>query len=338
MRFTNFSLFIVLSFFSASILAEPFWGAKASSPADTRPVDLKKGHFIWDSQIEPRGPITIIVSLPEQLAYVYRNGVRIGVSTVSTGKKGHRTPTGVFTILNKDRHHHSKKYNNAAMPYSERLTWDGVALHAGGLPGYPSSHGCIHLPTVFAKDLFKITSTGMTVVVADETSAPRDVVHPSMLSPVDTAGNPLAEEHLSSQQKFEWYPEKSTTGPVTILISGADKRVLVFRNGVEIGRSRMSIVDPATPLGTHAYMAVHGKGAGSKTDWKVVGLPGHAKESGGKHDQNAIERVKISSKFVAKFKSLLTPGVTMMLTDASVHPHTTGARLNVVDADYHGEG
>jgi len=338
MKFTNFSLFFILSLFSASILAEPFWGAKRSSPADTLPANLKKGHFIWENQIEPRGPITIVVSLPEQLAYVYRNGVRIGVSTVSTGKKGHRTPTGVFTILNKDRHHHSKTYNNAAMPYSERLTWDGVALHAGGLPGYPSSHGCIHLPTVFAKDLFQITSTGMTVVVADETSAPRDVVHPSMLSPVDSAGNPVAEEHLSSRQKFEWYPEKSTTGPVTILISGADKRVLVFRNGVEIGRSRTSIVDPGTPLGTHAYMAVHGKGAGVKTDWKVVGLPGHAKESSGKHDQNAIERVKISSKFVALFKSLLTPGVTMMITDAPVHPHTTGVRLNVVTANHQGEG
>ena len=96
----------------------------------------------------------MIVSLPEQLAYVYRNGVVIGVATVSTGKKGHETPTGVFTILQKDANHHSSLYNNAPMKFQERLTWDGVALHAGGLPGYPSSHGCVHLPSKFAEELF----------------------------------------------------------------------------------------------------------------------------------------------------------------------------------------
>ncbi len=330
-----FPLFLLLT---TAVKAEPFWGAKASSPVDTPSEALRHGQFVWDSQAEPSGPIVIVVSLPEQRAYVYRNGVQIGVSTVSTGKKGHRTPTGVFTILNKDRHHHSKKYNNAAMPFSERLTWDGVALHAGGLPGYPSSHGCIHLPSVFAKDLFKITSKGMTVVVADEASAPRDVAHPSMLAPVDASGKPVAEEHLSMRKKYEWHPEKSPTGPVTILISSADKRVLVFRNGVEIGRARMSVVNPEIPLGTHLYMAVSGKGSGSKTDWKVVGLPRHSNKGAGKHELQAIERVKISSRFVASFKKLLAPGVTMMLTDAPVQQHTTGARLNVVNAYVKREG
>ncbi len=73
----------------------------------------------------------------------YRNGVRIAVSTCSTGKKGHETPTGVFTILEKDKDHHSSTYNNAPMPNMNRLTWSGVALHAGNLPGYPASHGCV---------------------------------------------------------------------------------------------------------------------------------------------------------------------------------------------------
>jgi lipoprotein-anchoring transpeptidase ErfK/SrfK len=99
----------------------------------------------------------MIVSVPEQRARVYRNGISIGVTTVSTGRPGHATPIGVFTILNKDKDHRSKKYNDAPMPYSERLTWDGVALHAGGLPGYPESHGCIHLPTRFAQLLFDVT-------------------------------------------------------------------------------------------------------------------------------------------------------------------------------------
>ena len=81
----------------------------------------------------------MVVSLTEQRAYVYRNGVEIGYTTVSTGKPGHETPTGILTITQKDKDHHLSKYNNAPMLYQERLTWDGVALHAGGLPGYPES-------------------------------------------------------------------------------------------------------------------------------------------------------------------------------------------------------
>src|SRR5262249_60590048 len=119
-------------------LAVPFWGARDSLPAETPPESLRPGQFVWNPDVATSGPITMIVSLDEQRAYVYRNGLRIGYTTVSTGRKGHATPLGVFTILQKDRDHHSDKYNDAAMPWQERLTWDGVALHAGGPPGYPS--------------------------------------------------------------------------------------------------------------------------------------------------------------------------------------------------------
>ena len=101
------------------------------------PSMLKPGEYAWHPELSPQGPVVLIVSLPEQLAYVYRNGVIIGASTVSTGKKGHETPTGVFTILQKHEDHYSNLYNNAPMPYMQRLTWTGVALHAGRLPGVP---------------------------------------------------------------------------------------------------------------------------------------------------------------------------------------------------------
>jgi lipoprotein-anchoring transpeptidase ErfK/SrfK len=93
----------------------------------------------------------VIITLPRQLAFVYRNGVLIGVSTVSSGTKGHATPTGVFTVLQKKVEHYSNLYNAAPMPYMQRLTWDGIAMHAGNLPGYPASHGCVRLPKAFAK-------------------------------------------------------------------------------------------------------------------------------------------------------------------------------------------
>ncbi len=172
---------------AGSAFALPFWGAKESSPIGTSPAALNPGEFVWAPGIAPDGPIVVIVSLTEQRAYVYRNGIEIGYTTVSTGKPGHETPTGIFTILQKDANHHSSKYNNAPMPYQERLTWDGVALHAGGLPGYPESHGCVHLPSKFSEELFGVTQLGMTVVVVDEKTAPADVVHPAALVPVSAS-------------------------------------------------------------------------------------------------------------------------------------------------------
>ena len=143
--FRIFFVIVLTIIFTSSSFATPFWGEKTSRPVDTVPFMLNPGQFIWKGDAVPSGPIVVVVSLLEQRVYVYRNGIRIGVSTASTGKPGHGTPTGVFMVLQKDKDHNSKTYNNAPMPYTERLTWDGVALHAGGLPGYPSSHGCIHL-------------------------------------------------------------------------------------------------------------------------------------------------------------------------------------------------
>ncbi|NJN47182.1 MAG: L,D-transpeptidase, partial [Candidatus Competibacteraceae bacterium] len=280
-----------------------------------------------EGQLEPSGPIVIVVSLPEQRASVYRNGVRIGIATVSTGKRGHRTPTGVFTILNKDKDHHSKTYGNAPMPYSERLTWDGVALHAGGLPGYPSSHGCVHLPSEFARQLFEITEKGMTVVIADEATAPRHVAHPHALAPVDAAsGETQPVAPLAGAQDFRWQPEQSPTGPVTVVISAADQRVLVLRNGIEIGRSRIALGNTNRSLGTHAYMAVEGEGRGPKRyvsyndaaplRWVAVSLPGHAGSGRWEHDTEPTQHFRMPEEFAAALDALLEPGVTMLVTDA----------------------
>jgi hypothetical protein len=109
---------------------------------------------------------------------VYRGGTRIGVSTISTGRPGHDTPPGVFTILQKQKMHRSTLYDDAPMPFMQRLTWDGIALHAGRLPGYPASHGCIRLPKAFAEALYGVTDHGGVVVVADDATFANDVVRP----------------------------------------------------------------------------------------------------------------------------------------------------------------
>lgn len=132
---------------------------------------LQPGEFEWS--VDPssvRGPLLIVISLAEQRAWVFRNGERVATSTVSTGKAGKETPTGVFPILEKKKVHHSNRYDNAPMPFMQRLTWDGIAIHAGRLPGYPASHGCVRLPKEFARTLFDVTNRNETVVISNDGS------------------------------------------------------------------------------------------------------------------------------------------------------------------------
>ena len=128
--------------------------------------DLKPGGYWWAANAPTDGEIEVVVSLEDQHAYVYRAGELIGVSTISSGKPGKDTPPGIFPILEKKRMHHSRKYDNAPMPYMQRLDQYGIALHAGMIPGRPASHGCVRLPAAFAAKLFAMTSVGDRVVIA----------------------------------------------------------------------------------------------------------------------------------------------------------------------------
>lgn len=328
-----------LSLASTAVAAVPVWGAKQSSAADLPPSQLKPGEWIWGGRGASPGPMAVIVSLTEQRAYAYRNGILIGVSTVSTGKKGYETPTGVFTILQKDKDHHSKKYDNAPMPYQERLTWDGVALHAGGLPGYPESHGCVHLPTEFARLLFESTNMGMTVVVAKEGTAPVTVVHPSAVIPIDPRnGSDLDLPPLADGEPYRWNPDASPTGPISMVLSVPDGRVVVFRNGIEIGRSRVEVNDPL--IGTHAfivgqgYMADTPNRAGLRMpNWITIGIPGHGDEAGKVVDEALADRVAVPREFMEKLLPLLTPGSVLLATDESVSPASTGGKVEVIDSN-----
>lgn len=318
----------------------PFWGAKSSSPADTLPSQLKPGEWIWDARISAQGPIVVVASLTEERAYVYRNGIIIGVSTTSSGKDGYKTPTGVFTILQKNKDHRSNIYNNAAMPYMQRLTWSGVALHAGGLPGYPSSHGCIHLPSEFARQLFEVSPMGMTVVVADEQTAPHETAHPRGLSPVHPkTGTPASQLALADDMAFRWEPELAPEGPVSLLLSGSDKRVFVYRNGVEIGRSRIAMRDPTKPLGTHVLIVnerspgdtsapIPGK---SEPNWTLIGIAGRADEHGKPANPEAVNNIVLPRVFVESVYPLLVPGVTLLVTDQPMLSSTTGVPMDVID-------
>jgi len=319
----------------------PFWGAHASVPVDTPLDQLKKGEFLWMGDAVTSGPVVMVVSLNEQRAYVYRNGVLIGATTVSTGRPGHVTPTGVFTVLQKQKEHRSTIYDGAPMPYMERLTWGGVALHAGGLPGYPESHGCIHLPSEFARLLYDISPSGMTVVIASDATEPKSVSHPGYLAPVSlTGGQPLERIPLAATEEERWQPDLSPTGPVSIVLSQRSHRVIVYRNGIEIGRARLTVSGDA-PLDNHALVLAEGASSGadpyvpdaSKFRWLRIGVPGHLGEAGSQADPAAIARISMPAEFVRQVNDILKPGATVFVTDEPLSPQTSGAPVQVVDAD-----
>lgn len=148
----------------------------AVDPPLTSPVapepELRPGEYRWnEAAAAGDAPVRILVSLPLQRAFVFRGDALVGISTVSTGEPGYDTPTGTFPILQKRRDHRSNLYDDAPMPWMQRLTWDGVALHAGQVVDGPASHGCVRLPAAFARRLFAITALGTTVTIVDEAPA-----------------------------------------------------------------------------------------------------------------------------------------------------------------------
>ena len=136
-------------------------------------------------------PMMLVVSLSQQKVDVYRGLTRISSSKVSTGMRGYATKAGVFSVLEKRRHHRSNLYSGAPMPWMNRITWSGTALHAGVVPGYPASHGCIRLPFSFAPKLFKISTVGDNVIVARGRPEPKVIEHPALFQPLPPPATPV---------------------------------------------------------------------------------------------------------------------------------------------------
>lgn len=281
---------------------------------DASAEDRKKQPFTWRPARSPSGPILIIVNIDDQVAFVYRNGVLIGQTPVSTGRPGHPTPTGVFSILGKDATHRSKKYNDAPMPYAERLTWSGIFLHAGDLPGYPSSHGCVHLPLEFAKDLFQTTQANdTTVVITQSTSQPATSAPPLeallSLAQAETPAGPPSNDVL-------WEPDKSKDGSVAIVVSGADKRLEILRGGILIGRSPVSLPDTNAPLPEALYIKLQPLNENASPDWSTVLMAGSQPPS----SPSPLAQVQIPAPISNELQKLLVPGTLVITTPGSLTP------------------
>jgi hypothetical protein len=350
-----------------TVVAFPALGQRGdtSEVGDTDAESLKPGQFVWTPQLSPDGPMTVVVSLSDQRAYVFRNGIRIGASTISSGRRGYETPTGVFTILEKSVKHRSNRYSSAPMPYMQRLTWDGVALHAGKLPGYAASHGCVRLPFAFSKVLYAETSIGMTVVVTDgrpdlqtildsgladsldpnpsstpatdptptptAAAAPESLPTPSSPDAHSTSNNPDPgltsgvpdptpitsdpdpPQEPAQREEFGWHPEIAPTGPVTILVSYAEQRILVLRDGKIIGRARAD-VPPHVFNGT-AALQLEGFDAAGRAKWLYIGKPGRDANHDKGLDGSKVGQVHVPPEFLGEVRGILSPGVTMVVSD-----------------------
>jgi lipoprotein-anchoring transpeptidase ErfK/SrfK len=126
---------------------------------------VEPGKYLWRDVPANAGEERVVISLSDQLAYLYRGETLMAVAAISSGEPGRDTPTGIFSVLNKKTMHRSKKYDNAPMPFAQFIDQYGVALHAGHNPGHPASHGCVRLPPKFAAKLYKMTTLGTPVLI-----------------------------------------------------------------------------------------------------------------------------------------------------------------------------
>jgi lipoprotein-anchoring transpeptidase ErfK/SrfK len=195
---------------------------------------------------KPQGPLIIAISIDKQKVRIYDANGFFAESPVSTGMKGHSTPMGVFSVIQKDKFHHSNIYSGAPMPYMQRITWSGVAMHAGVLPGYPASHGCIRMPMAFAVKMWNWTRMGARVIVTPGEITPANFSHPLLMAQKVMPQPAVAEEPKAD-------------APAVKTDKGADAGATIKSENSEANLELRSTVGhaslPATPLRAQTHTA-----------------------------------------------------------------------------------
>ncbi|MEY4485463.1 MAG: hypothetical protein RL693_2915 [Verrucomicrobiota bacterium] len=277
--------FLTLSFASLLLVGCANQGASVPSISSS----LNPQTYTWYPERSLTGPVLVFVSIPRQEAVVYRNGVRIGRAACSTGRAGHSTPAGVFQILEKDVDHHSKTYNNASMPYMQRLTWDGVALHTGFNPGHPDSHGCVRLPDAFAKNLFSVTQKGGTVIISNDAKLPTMALSQGF-------GTNGPDGRVAPTWRGA-----SSGSPASITVSTTGQRMMVFQNGRLVGESPVDVKGPFRGFQGESVFIL------------AEGLQWHRASGSGTMD-HLHEELVVPTSFARSLSTVMRPGTTMVIT------------------------
>ena len=283
----------------ARLLSWPQWGSWWGDHAPLRhnhrhrhaePKSAKK-----DQADAANGPLQIIISIADQRISVYDNGALIGRSSVSTGVPRHPTPLGVFSVISKQRWHRSNIYSAAPMPYMQRITWSGIALHAGVLPGHPASHGCIRLKSDFAIRLWHLTKRGTRVIIAPNDIRLVEMAHPHLFvfrpkAAPDLARAAIAENAVAvppstpnadTQQVTDLQAPGSMraavaprkVAPVSVFVSRKLSKVFVRQGFTPLFDAPVKIRDPEQSLGTHVFTVMRFQNEGEALRWTVVSMP-----------------------------------------------------------------
>lgn len=306
-----------------ALAAAPLARAQARSQRKRRSAyPIAPGRSFWLPELSPAGPVVAVVNLYTQHAQIYRNGIAIGYTSVSTGKRGYGTPTGRFQVLEKRRFHRSSTYGNAPMPWMVRLTWSGIAFHSGALPGFPASHGCIRLPASFAPQLFGALSLGDTVAVLNQ---PADAF--TTLAPIDPLGRPLLQPEMLAATAW-WREAAASAAPVSAspvsasLLTGAPASLAAPPLALlaSLPQQRLFVLEAgqvaaAAPLPPGARQQALPLTA-APLSWQP---PGHWQapgQSGNAADATLWQTVLPSdAAFIQRLRDRITPGSTLVLSD-----------------------
>ena len=319
--------------------------------------DLAKKPQVQDAS---KGPLQIIISIADQRISVYENGALIARSSVSTGVERHPTPLGVFSVISKHKWHRSNIYSAAPMPYMQRITWSGIALHAGDLPGYPASHGCIRLTNDFAIRLWHLTKRGTRVIIAHEDVRPVEIANPQLFVPKprvasaspeagtatlasnDSVTGAITPPLISNNDEGSKTSDPASAGakaqkvaPISVFVSRQLSKLFVRRGFTPVFDVPIKIRDIAEPMGTHVFSAIEFQNEGAAMRWTVVSIPEKSSPNQGNSPRlhkgssipdkanAALDRIEIPQDAIDRISELLTPGSSLIVSDHGIS-HETG--------------
>ena len=226
------------------------------------------------------------------------------------------------------------------MPFMERLTWSGIALHAGNLPGYPASHGCIRLPYDFSRLLFTITHLGVVAIIADEHSEPTEVVHPSLFLPqrADEEARALTAK-LAAKKHPPRRRHKAGHRPAKVIISTADRKLTIFEDGHVRVSGPLFIRNADQPVGHHVFVLKRASAKDTSLRWVATGYSGGStRRLERRPEAQVLDRLTTDDATASALHRFMHPGLVMVITDASAHPATRSSRGFVIATHHDPEG
>lgn len=275
----------------------------------TNRTGLRSGQFVWEPSHPVDGPVTIVASLRDRLVHVYKAGVLVGISTCRVGRRGRRTPTGIFAIAER-----TQTNDDAG-----QLSWTGLALHAENVRRYPASLGCIRLPSAFARLLDGIVSPGTLVILARQRTEPADVIHSRTLFPmvpVHEAGRMVQTVAVRSMP--ELLTGDPQAGHIAIVISRAGRNAVLLRDGVREHIARVTFTRPNSRIGTHVYSLTGASPTSNGLVWLAFGIGRHRRERHlvSWHGDEILDQISFEDRANAlAMTRLLHAGSTLVLTD-----------------------